>query len=365
MTTNARSGNLPSLTGIRGVAALLVVLFHMPLQRLFGGTPQLIADGYYGVDLFFILSGFILMHVHEADFRSIDARGLESFYTLRFFRVYPLHFIVLMLILAWTFTHPAFVAWVRAIPGEEDSYTFWGFFQTLTLTNRVGLRDLGQWNIPSWSLSSEMVGYVVLPFLGFMLLRVRSKWFCIGYAVAALLAYALIKIFIKDIGVLRMALCFPAGAALCRAFHLIGDFRRPSFLALLSLTLAVVCLCFKEIAPFAILGFGGLIFALAFGRGSVNTLISSPPVMFLGKISFSLYLTHSVLLLTISWLGIDQTSSALGSIAVFSGTLVFLLAIATFTYHAIEAPSHRLGREIIRRMRLSPLHAGLKREVSL
>jgi len=64
---------LPSLTGVRGIAALWVVLFH--LQQFAGefgleavkGLPGL-RSGWAGVDLFFVLSGFILMLVHERDF---------------------------------------------------------------------------------------------------------------------------------------------------------------------------------------------------------------------------------------------------------------------------------------------------------
>ena len=53
---------IPSLTGIRGVAALIVLLFHIPLDAVFNlnAGVVIIRNGYYGVDLFFILSGFIL-----------------------------------------------------------------------------------------------------------------------------------------------------------------------------------------------------------------------------------------------------------------------------------------------------------------
>ncbi|MGQ0494914.1 acyltransferase family protein [Komagataeibacter intermedius] len=92
-----KARSIPSLTGVRGIAALWVFMthfyglaadiLHQPwmLQSLF------LFNGFRGVDLFFVLSGFILMHVHEGQFTVLRWHVIRDFFIVRFFRVYPLN----------------------------------------------------------------------------------------------------------------------------------------------------------------------------------------------------------------------------------------------------------------------------------
>lgn len=89
----AKQRSLWSLTGIRGVAAIWVVVFHLGQ-----GTPNfsivpglysysLVFNGFRGVDLFFILSGFIMMHAHAKDFEHVELESVRRFALLRLFRI--------------------------------------------------------------------------------------------------------------------------------------------------------------------------------------------------------------------------------------------------------------------------------------
>lgn len=75
--------NMPALTGVRGIAALWVLLFHLSIELGIGG-PQWLrpipASGWIGVDLFFLLSGFVLMHSHHADFHQSPTLNALSFF---------------------------------------------------------------------------------------------------------------------------------------------------------------------------------------------------------------------------------------------------------------------------------------------
>ena len=88
---------IPALTSIRGIAAWWVVLYHFR-EHLPSGCPEwllaLTAHGYLAVDLFFILSGFVLA-LNYAESLPGDLAGATGFYRLRFARIYPLHFVIL------------------------------------------------------------------------------------------------------------------------------------------------------------------------------------------------------------------------------------------------------------------------------
>jgi peptidoglycan/LPS O-acetylase OafA/YrhL len=89
---NSKVSIIPALTGIRGIGAVWVMPYH-----LFPGNWPIIGRGYRGVDLFFILSGFILTYVHWKDFDGgYSLSKYRRFLLLRLARIYPLHIIVLI-----------------------------------------------------------------------------------------------------------------------------------------------------------------------------------------------------------------------------------------------------------------------------
>ncbi len=100
--------SLPLLTPLRGIAALMVVLFHARLllfpqwMESIAGHTQLIENGYLWVDLFFILSGLVLAHVYGETFaRTPRTIGYGRFLWLRLTRVYPLYLVTLLLLVGW------------------------------------------------------------------------------------------------------------------------------------------------------------------------------------------------------------------------------------------------------------------------
>ena len=119
------SSQLPSLTSFRGIAALWVVFYHynaLYLSQL-DASPytHLIEKGYLAVDMFFMLSGFVLTHVYRETFSESIAQHYKGFLLSRVARLYPLHILVLLLFVATVFT------------SRLMQYTVTGTFQTIPL----------------------------------------------------------------------------------------------------------------------------------------------------------------------------------------------------------------------------------------
>lgn len=139
----------PAMDGIRGVAAILVALFHFRTYVLhYASYPA--GDGYLAVDLFYVLSGFVLAHAYEHRF----ARGMTSwqFMSRRLIRLYPLYLVGLglgVVTMALGFDRPPNLNNGRLI--------YWALFETMMLpawSGRAG--DIMPINGAAWSLVFEI-----------------------------------------------------------------------------------------------------------------------------------------------------------------------------------------------------------------
>ncbi len=171
---------LTTLTPLRGIAALLVVIFHSNLMLAPFVDPaqtKFVQNGWLWVDFFFVLSGFVLSHAYGPGFQErVSWASYKKYLLARFARVYPLHFLTL-----WAAV--AVVLVIRSMAQGLDP-----FFQTifnpkaipacLLLIQSLHLYDTAPLNTPSWSLSTEWWVYVLFPLLVqpfFQLGRV-GKW---------------------------------------------------------------------------------------------------------------------------------------------------------------------------------------------
>ncbi len=351
MTADVRAvpRNLPALTGIRGVAACWVVLFHVDglLAPYLPGIGRLafFRSGFRGVDLFFLLSGFVLMHANGQEFSSIGRADLVRFAILRFTRIYPLNAVVLGMIALLVAFYPGYGG------SFADRYTALGFAETLTLSNRWFIKESGAWNGPTWSLSYEVMAYATFPLLARLALRERSAGRSM-IAVAGLLGFVAAYQFatghltdnpVYRLAVLRAVLTFIAGVFLyvvCRRQVV----RRPGALALLC-CLAVIALTAWPRAgllmPFA---FAGLILLSTYAEVATTKVLSGRLCMFLGRISFSLYLVHYTMLWWLGWMFETGRASARHAWLDVGCVLAAAVLLATALNRWVERPSQRWGR---------------------
>ena len=369
-----RAGSaIASLTGIRGVAALYVCLTHAQIVlATYLEAPSInqngfMYNGFRGVDLFFVLSGFILMHAHETDFVSIRRDAAWRFYVLRFFRVYPLNTLVLLALVPVALGLPGFVAWTRFLDGapiayHDHDFSGLGFVQSLLLAQTWSLIKPGQWNGPAWSLSAEVFGYALFPLLAWAAYRCRSAVLAAaGAALSLLLLVCAMLAFghatdnpTAAFGLVRMGFCFVAGIALQRCFRFwpAGE-GWACLLTVASLGWILLCLTWRPLNLLAVLGFGGLILGLAYQRGPVDAVLASAPAMFLGRISFSFYLIHYMPLRLSLWAyGSRLAESPLWvRVACLLAVAAFCILAAAALQRWFELPCQRLARRVLGRRR--------------
>lgn len=179
-----------SHTGLRGVAALLVVAYH--LQYVPGHLPLEDATAFFRrsylmVDLFFVLSGFIIAYVYDINQSTVmTAVEIKTFLQRRFIRIYPLHFVVLVVFVVYNLTMTAvFVAAGRPAPVSWSGHSMTMLGAQFLLLN-AWMPGPNGWNIPSWSISAEFVAYLLFP----LMVLCAAKRPRISFAIMAALVVA-------------------------------------------------------------------------------------------------------------------------------------------------------------------------------
>src|ERR1700730_3986267 len=286
---------VPALTGIRALAALLVLGMHTE-QNVPAGLDSLLpffARGYLGVDFFFVLSGFIITHVYFASLASASRSVVQIFLWHRLIRLYPVHITVLASLVAivslahaagFTFNNPREWQWNELL---------W----QLTLLHAWGVTASPGWNVPSWSISAEWFAYLLFPLLAPALMRIRGRGIALLVAVAALAATALLfatanwrlNTWVGAPALTRVSGEFLCGAALCRAIALSNKLPLPrgdilatgAFVAFL-IGASVGLQDFVLVALLAL-----TIFGTALSSGHVTQILGSGPLVWLGEISYS------------------------------------------------------------------------------
>jgi peptidoglycan/LPS O-acetylase OafA/YrhL len=345
--------DLKSLTGLRIVAAAWVLVYHfrnrlgLDLER-FG----LIDKGYLGVDLFFILSGFILSHVYvKAWTEGRSAYG--SFLWARLARLYPVHLLTLgATIVLW-----ALGRWAGA-SFEAQAFDPSAIPQHLLLIHAWWSTPTVQWNFPSWSISAEWFAYLAFPVAAIASVAFRARP-VLAVVLAAVLFFALdaiVQAFGGSLtrltaqgGALRIVPSFAMGVAL----HRLGATRSmPPAMAPLGAGLAVAWIVLSTTLGLADRwtwpGLAALIFCLAEGDKSGRaSVLALPLAIYLGEVSYAVYMTH--LPVDIAYFEVlDRLTTPLTGVLAWTawfGVLAVCLLVSVLVYHVVERPARRWLRE--------------------
>lgn len=352
---------LKPLTSLRFAAACMIVVLHTSGVFKWGWNP-LTSLG-HGVSFFFVLSGFILTHVYTT--KPIESYG--RFLRSRFARLWPVH-VVAIALLALTVPMGAVTF---SGSGLFDKWVVLAFNLSLLHAAFPFYAYTFSWNSVSWSISTELYFYLAFPFL---VQGIRQNWHwrllgAISAAVAFLIGLAAIHVplvgGIEDFTVASATYANPVMRAcefcLGMASWVLWDrVIRPLKMSRLvwsaiEITVITFAICWlgtwyqdwflsrwppsvSQLWKASIAScwlFAIIIIAMASGRGILGLLLSLRLPVFLGEISFSIYMLHQVLIkIFIVSLGIDNPSKA-----VYFGTL---LVLASSSFLLIEKPAQRM-----------------------
>ena len=353
---------LASLTPLRGMAALWVMIFHFVWhfpnihpERYTGAVYK----GYLAVDMFFVLSGFVLTHVYKDGFsRGLTTSRYANFLKARVARLYPLHLAMLLVFVAAAMAERA-VTYVLdgtfdplPLIGERSVI---GLFANLVMLHGLWAQKLN-WNEPAWSISLEFVAYLLFPLLFVVLRRAgrfgRTAIGCLILAALLWLAYSTGDYFNQWNGtyaILRALAEFFAGALLysvyerCAAASVMAT-DGPLFVATLVLG-ALLHLSAPDLGIIAL--FPLLILTAARNKGRLARLLNSGPFCWLGDISYSVYLLHWFVLTVVLELAQLIPGFALADLELRTSLLAVAamigvsLGLATLSYRHIEVPGRR------------------------
>lgn len=347
MSGNAPPRHLDALTGIRGIAAWAVVFYHIRLSLaalLPAPVIEWLAKGYLAVDLFFILSGFVIWYNYAPRIRQGGAAEMRLFLWRRFARVWPLHAFVLTGFIG-------FAALLLATGRDMAGYPLAELPLHILLIQNWGLTSELTWNHPAWSISTELAAYLLFPAV-VALARWEDwpDWALL--ALVAALALAVHLIFAasghaalgEDIAGLGLWRCLPEfgmGMILCILWQRWRTVPRAALWALLAALAWIaggLALGLPETALLP-LAFFALLLSLALDRSAVARGLGGRALTYLGEISYSTYLAHFFLFILFKLAFVDDSLQlGWGQLAGF----VALVAVASVAlYHGVEKPAQK------------------------
>ena len=362
--SNNKSKYLPSIDSLRALAVLAVIIYHVDVNYLPGG--------FLGVDLFFVLSGYLISSLIIKEYRKTGSLNLYNFYIRRARRLLPaVYFMITVGLVVMVLFNEVLLrkSHLDAIFGYIYSSNWWYIFHKLDYFDSFGAQSPFK---HLWSLAIEEQFYMIFPLL-FLLINRKKKskdgtyklnknflYVVLGLILVSLIAHILLF----DINNISRIYFGTDTRAFSLLVGVVGAILYPmeklhakvtpqqnimySVVSLVSIaTLITVMIYTSEYntwlyrGGFLLVAILGLIVIISSGKQHtlMSRLLSFKPVVFIGKISYSLYLWHfPVLVLT-------TPVSEIGNPNIIFVILRVILtfALATASYVFVETPIRKLG----------------------
>lgn len=287
---------LNNLTGLRFYAAMWVFLYHFFPVYTTAPKIDFFEIGFLGVDVFFVLSGFILTYVYYQKFfvRKVSWTDYWNFVVKRFAKIYPLHFIITIIFIPLLFAGK-YIFHQSTINIYPDT-----IIHNFLMIHAWDMSENYSWNFPSWSISAEWFAYLFL-FAPLAFVYKKSKLFFIVLSLGIVCGFVFYWISFKDFtldrytmnGLPRIIPEFILGvlAGLIKIKFDLNK-RQASMVMLISLLFLISTYYFGfYFHQLCILGFAGIILSLSYPTYA-DSMFGSKILIYLGNISYAFYLTQ-------------------------------------------------------------------------
>ncbi len=349
--TAVAKGFIEELDGLRGIAILMVMVHRFWPRTGMGLGADVAGTGWIGVDLFFVISGFLITGI-LLDTRE-DGRYFRNFYARRALRIFPLYYLFVIGVWIGFWHNPEF--------RDRAGSPLWYLFHLGNVPEGVLGNDVPYWLAPVWSLAIEEQFYLTFPWLVRFLDRRRLTIVLITMiAVAPLIRLTTMLAFPdhERVQYLFTACRIDTLAAGCllavivRSIDLEAWRDRVMFTALVVLPSVVVLGIasrldrtspFDRVFGYSIVAAGcaSVVALVILGRGRRSTaLLRARPLTYLGKLCFGLYLLHRPADTIVSALAVR--AGIHGDLWLLAPKIAVAVILATLSWRLLERPFLRL-----------------------
>lgn len=377
---------IATLTSLRFFAAAAIVLYHLNAAQFLQNMPPSLANG---VSFFFVLSGFILYY----NYRNMRRQDVGGFLVNRIARLWPVHAVTFVICLAF-------------LPGAEKFLTspqhqVAALFNLVLLHSYIPIKEMVfSVNAVSWSISAELFFYCVLP----IIILSGRIWLALALsALAVVVQLSFIEVYGHTaligatptepwainwfiaiwqnplVRVFEFVIGVAAGHLFVR--HQASDMSRMAATVFEAASIAAVIFVIANqgfvmrhlnLAGLEFwsawlaqsgggISFAILIYIFAHQAGYISRLLMTPGMIFLGEISFAMYMVHQII---IALAGLHGLKSALGSSAALTIIAVIILLASWALYSLVERPGRRAIIAAFSRRLAPPRGTGLEQHAS-
>lgn len=354
---NHQSNRFESLDGFRGILAISVFIHHVAIWKQYIETeewnsPQEVFYHHLGgtsVSFFFMITSFLFVNklIRDSEKGDFDAK---AFFVSRFFRIVPLYYFSVLMILIFTLVATHF----EIVSTYKDFIVIGFHWVTFNIFNKIPFNHFFDSNIVNssveWSLSYEWLFYFTIPLLSLFFVKSFQKKLILGIIS---ISFILLFLFYHHVLLLPM-LSFLGGAISPFVLNYFPNItKKVSTNKLISLSIIILMIYLlnseRKLVNFVITTY---IFTMIALGNNIFGILKSTTLKFLGEISYSTYLLHGIILFVGLYLivGIENLKKYTDSqycLTIFAIS-PFVIIVSTITYKFIEAPFINFGKQKIR-----------------
>ena len=346
------------LESLRGLAAILVALFHFrDSSKSLIIDNQFIQNGWVMVDFFFVLSGFVIAYTYSE--KILSFRNLINFQIRRFLRLYPLHLFTLFLMLGLEFLQ-LIKEFITKQTGEGAAFSYndpISFFHNIFLTQAIFNNKL-TFNNPSWSISTEFITYFIYAII-ILFIKNTKYILIISLMIILFSGYFIFNELnvVNEFAILRCIHSFFLGTIASYIFKN-TNIKINNIISYGFFLLTIISIFFLKSLPPIIFPIIFLFLILTLLKSEDNIMkqfLSHKILIFFGKISYGIYMTHYFV-----WVSIQQIliitkignynsdyilNPFLGTIVLIIG-MIIIFFLSNFLYKNLEIPFNNLRKKL-------------------